>query len=362
MPCQSFSSVLGIDIGAVNVKLACVQGSPADWRGETTSVPFEEKAFFVDWIRQSRDQRQAVVVTETVSFSRSLFEGYREGVRWVVEAMHEACEPGSYRFLGSGPALLSSEEALAQPFRVTCRNWMGSAHLALDELVLLRDGLLIDCGTSSLDVIPVVDGVPRCLDGESDMVWTRLGTGELTLCGVLMSSIQVITSSIALGGRPQTLRLCPSAQVGHARVLVGEIPAISEDTPGDGNFTLRNSHRQLASLLAADVETLTLDQAREAAADVLQRQTEMVRETVSRVRKHAIAKWDRPFDQAVVMGLGARLLVEPALRGLDLLLIRLDAVAFDQAWPNRIDWQANCETALGAALIGLREIDAGRWT
>jgi len=359
---RSFSAVLGMDIGAVNVKIACVQGSTGVWRGETTSLPFEGKEFFSEWIRESRDPRQAVVVTETVSFSRSLFEGYREGLRWVVEALGEACEPGSYRFLGSGSVLLSPEETLAQPFRVACRNWIGSAYLVLNELALLRDGLLIDCGTSSLDVIPVVDGVPRCLDGESDVVWTRLGTGELTLCGVLMSSIQVITSSIKLGGRPRTLRLCPSAQVGHARVLAGEIPAIPEDTPGDGNFTLRNCHRQLAALLAADVETLTLDQAREAAAYVLQRQKEMVSETVSRVRDHAIAKWDRPFDQVAVMGLGARLLVEPALRGLDLTVIRLDADALDHAWPNRIDWQANCETALGAALIGLREIENGTWT
>jgi (4-(4-[2-(gamma-L-glutamylamino)ethyl]phenoxymethyl)furan-2-yl)methanamine synthase len=348
--------IAGLDIGGVNIKVAVCRIEGGEIQVEASSFPFECAGDAEHVLRRLLGPAERIVATETVSFSRSQHRTYAEGVGWVCDLLERSFDPTRVRFVAPGFRLVPVADARTSIWSVACRNWIATSYLAVASIPNFENGILVDCGTSSLDVIPVVDGEPLLLDGEEDQVWTRLGTGELTLTGTLLTSVQSLAPTIDIRGRTFATRSNSACLTGHARIVAGEV-RVSETVPGHSDDTLSHeaSRRALAELVGADASILDEATLQAIAHSILTKQRAQVAQQVRRVIEAAERSSGRSLERAILAGLGNRLLLEPALRGHGLTIERLDDALDDWLLPGST-LEANCETALGALLMGVQSL------
>jgi (4-(4-[2-(gamma-L-glutamylamino)ethyl]phenoxymethyl)furan-2-yl)methanamine synthase len=168
--------VIGLDIGGANIKAAVLSD---DGRLRTVSEPFEVwrrpealAAVIASVVGRLRLDRAPVALTTTAELV-DVFASKREGVLRVLEAAHQALPGRRLRVM----ALLI---ARSRP-----------------------DAILLDCGGTTTDVIPIVAGEVAAR-GRTDL--ERLLHGELVYTGALRTGIAAVVSHVPIGGKP-----CPVA-------------------------------------------------------------------------------------------------------------------------------------------------------
>ena len=152
-------AVIGWDIGGVNTKVARVE------RGVVRAAfshPFEiQRApdaladVLIALARKlgaSPIDRHAVTMTAELS---QMFRTKRDGVAFVLDAITAAFPDSAISVYTVDRRFLPTTSAKNEPLAVAASNWAATANLvALDH----PDSILIDTGTTTTDVIPIVDG------------------------------------------------------------------------------------------------------------------------------------------------------------------------------------------------------------
>ena len=303
------SGVLGWDIGGVNTKGARV----ADARVlSARAAPYELQrdpaalAPLLFRLAQELGARpgDAHAVTMTAELSQ-LFRTKREGVGFVLDAVAGAFPDASVRVWSVDARWLTPAEARRAPLAVAAANWTATAHVVGRTV---PDCVLIDVGSTTTDVIPIVRGIPAAR-GRSDV--ERLREGELVYTGALRTPVEAIAASVPVGGRPTGVAAEGFALAGDVHLWRGELaPAdYTVPTPDGRPATRPFAAERLARVVCADRELLD-DHAIGAIADALwDAQVTRIRDAVDRVRA------GRPrLAQAVVTGLGEFLAAEAARR------------------------------------------------
>src|SRR3977135_2767747 len=123
------------------------------------------------------------------------FATKREGVAFVIAAFRTAFPASELWVYGVDGQFRSADAAKEQPHRVAAANWMASATLVARTF---PDALLVDVGSTTTDIIPIVAGrvVAR---GHTDS--SRLRTGELVYTGSLRTPVCAIVRSVPVRGR-----------------------------------------------------------------------------------------------------------------------------------------------------------------
>ncbi len=304
------SAVLGWDIGGVNTKVARIVGG--DIEGVEVR-PFEiqrapgalvallgELASIVGYARGD-----AHGVTMTAELSQ-LFRTKREGVRAVLDAVQTAFPEDFVRVYAVDGRFVSPRAACAAPLAVAAANWAASARLVAQSW---PDALFVDVGTTTTDVIPIVDGRVQAR-GRTDP--ERMRTGELVYTGALRTPAEAIMPGLAAEG---------FAIAGDAHLWRGELaPDDYSVAPPDGRPRTREfAGERLARVLCADREMLN-DAAIDAIAnDLWNAQVAQIASAIAQVLAHAPSL---AGATAVVAGLGAFLAI-PACRRAGLRAVRL---------------------------------------
>src|SRR2546426_1165864 len=150
----------GWDIGGVHLKFARLTATPGSASILTRVVPFEiwkDPHGLASRLRSLLDDRQGKhAVTMTAELS-DIYPTRADGVRSVLRACAEAL-PGPPRILDLRGAFLSVNQALDRPLDVAAANWMATARLVARAR---REGLLIDVGGTTTDIVPIRAGGPR---------------------------------------------------------------------------------------------------------------------------------------------------------------------------------------------------------
>ena len=126
-----------------------------------------------------------------------------EGVEFIIAALQKAADGRHTRLYLTNGALVAPAIALRTPLLAAASNWHALARFAGS----LTDGgpaLLIDIGTTTCDLIPIVDGRPAAV-GQTDT--DRLQSGELVYTGVERSPLCAV-----VGRAPYRGAMCPLAQ------------------------------------------------------------------------------------------------------------------------------------------------------
>ena len=302
-------SIVGWDIGGVNTKLARVVGIDVVATGARPFAIERDRTALAPLLRELARTAAAQpadihAVTMTAELSQ-VFRTKREGVTFLLDAVDTAFPDACVRVYTVDGRFVSSDVARREPLAVAAANWAATARLVARTH---PDCVLVDIGSTTTDVIPIVGGevVAR---GRTDP--ERLREGELIYAGALRTPVEAITPLVELDGRPTGVSAEGFAIAADVHLWLRTIPA--EDytcpTPDGRPATRAYAAERLARVVCADRDMLD-DAAIDAiAARVADAQMERVAAAMDAVRRRHPA-----LRLAVVTGLGEFIAVRAARR------------------------------------------------
>ena len=248
--------VIGWDIGGVNTKVARVAGTEVL---AVRSRPFEiqrDPNALIAVLRDLATQVGAVpddrhAVTMTAELSQA-FRTKREGVAFVLDAMAAVFPDSAVSVFTTDGLFLDPQQARERPLAVAAANWMATA------IIVARhhpDALLIDTGTTTTDIIPIIKGRVVAA-GRTDP--ERLVYGELVYRGVLRTPADAMGVFVPVGTGVSRVAMEGFALAGDVFVWRGELDPsdYTVPTPDGRPPTKEFAGERLARLICADREML----------------------------------------------------------------------------------------------------------
>lgn len=361
---------LGIDLGNAKVKFCLLEtaseGLQARWGGGL--IPFSPKllpdrhedfeagfpaalARFLISQALSPEDLAVVVVSTSHFFAYPTFEAAH---RHTLDLMERLFRPETVRILGAEGRLYTLPEARAltgkQVVRFAATKFWGSAYLASK---LIPNGLSIDVGTSSTDLVPVLAGKPdpdAARDPDAYNL-SRLSTERFIWYGMTATPLDYISHVAEAKG--DVWALYPRmAKTEVLTSLLGLAPReLTESHAYGGKFPGADEARlQLAQACGLDVTLIGAETLEAIARDLTERMVDRISQSV---RKVAALSGLGPLDEAsgAVMGLGRESVAREALIRAGFRperLVDVEAVLGSGL--------SSVSTAYGAALRGLEGV------
>jgi (4-(4-[2-(gamma-L-glutamylamino)ethyl]phenoxymethyl)furan-2-yl)methanamine synthase len=326
--------VIGLDVGGANTKAVWREGV----QRRSVSRPFEVwrdrdalEAVLREVVAEAAPARvDAVALTTTAELSDA-FRTKREGVGFVLDAAEAALGVRRLVALTTAGELVSFAEARARPLDVAAANWVASA---LSVAALHPDAVMIDAGSTTVDVIPIAGGKVAAT-GRTDL--DRLLAGELVYTGALRTSLAAIAPRVPVGES-----WCPVASElfaisADAHLILGHLApeAYTCPTPDGRPATVECARERVARLVCADAEQLGAEEIDAIAAYLHAEQVRQIAASASRVSGRL------PAAAPVVPLGGGAFLARAAAK-------RLDRTVVELPWS-----AAERDAAPAAALAGL---------
>lgn len=273
--------VTGWDIGGANLKAASlgpdglqiIQRPFAIWQ-ERDALPG-----ILSEMASQLGEAECAGVTITAELSDA-FRTKREGIAFVLDALQTALSAGTrVRVFGTDGQFYDPALAVREPLFVAAANWMATASLLSRHF---SDCLLVDIGSTTTDVIPIVDGlvVARGRDDPS-----RLIHGELLYTGVGRTNVCAIVQRVPLWGYwcPVSAELFATIQ--DVYLLLGDLqPQACTSPTADGRpATQPFAAERLARVVCADAEMLSSDEIKAIARHIALEHTRQIVNAISQV-------------------------------------------------------------------------------
>ncbi|HET6798289.1 MAG TPA: hydantoinase/oxoprolinase family protein [Gemmatimonadales bacterium] len=295
------TNVVGWDIGGVNTKAALIplQGEapprcaclPHAVQREPGALPGVVIAA-LEAVRGSREDQHAITMTAELS---QAFRTKREGVSYILDALEAALPPERLFVYTVHDQFLRPREARTKHLAVAASNWAATAHWIAGTVPTC---ILIDIGTTSTDLIPIVDGKVAA-EGLTDP--ERLLSGELVYSGALRTPAEAVSAQVPLWGGTSSVSADGFALIGDAHLWLGNLTESEYTCPApDGRAANRRfAGERLARMVCADRDMLD-DPAIDGIATALAgAQVQTLAAALQRIRQ----RWPS-IRLAVVTGLG----------------------------------------------------------
>ena len=299
--------VVGWDIGGVNTKAAIAESGVLR---DVVLRPFE--------LQHSRDALSRLLadtaadlgpvaahaVTMTAELSQA-FRTKREGVAFVTDAVERAFAGSSVQVFTTRGKFVTPSEAREDPLGVAAANWVATATVVGRHY---RHALLIDMGTTTTDLIPLVDGVVAAT-GRTDPA--RLASGELVYTGAVRTPAEAMVREVPYASGMARVSAEGFAVTGDAHLWLGRIePSDFGTATPDGRPAQRQfAGERLARVVCADREMLDEDGITRIAQAIADEQIQQIATAIA-----AILDRHPRLDTAVVTGLGAAIAADAAMR------------------------------------------------
>lgn len=251
---------LALDIGGANLKAAngcgwCHSEPFALWKA------WRELTQAIARILTIRPaDRLAVTMTGEIA---DCFANRADGVREIVTSCIEAAAGRPVFIYSLNGTLLEPAEAVAQPLAVAAANWHALARLA-GSLVPTGRGLLLDIGSTTTDLVPLVAGRPAA-QGQTD--WDRMACGELLYMGVERTPVPALVRALPYRGSRRPVASECFATVRDAWLTHGGLPERPQDhdTADGGPATRAAARTRLARTMLLEPADFSDADARQAA-------------------------------------------------------------------------------------------------
>ncbi|MGH7702503.1 MAG: hydantoinase/oxoprolinase family protein [Gemmatimonadales bacterium] len=301
----------GWDIGGVNTKVARVTAAADSARPlRVATRAYEIQRDPERLPRILREMASAIgsgpedlhAVTMTAELSQ-FFLTKRAGVSFVLEAVSEALPPENCRVFATDGRFLSLAEAGADPMAVAASNWAATARWVARTS---PDALLIDTGSTTTDLIPIVGGEVAAL-GRTDP--ERLASGELVYTGAVRTPVEAVAQEVWVRDASVGVSAEGFALTGDVYLWLDRLPEEAYDVPTpDGRPATRQyAGVRLARVICGDREMLEDAEITRIASSIAQAQVRRIGEAAARVRER-----HPTLREAVVCGLGDFIAMEGA--------------------------------------------------
>jgi len=245
-------------------------------------------------------------LTMTAELS-DIFASRAEGVRHILQGCAPVFAGMTLRIVDGERGFVDLQEAMERPLAIAAANWTATARLVGR---IAPRALLIDTGSTTTDIIPILRGRPAT-QGFSDT--ERLISGELVYTGLLRTPPSSFADSVPIGGAACQLAAEQFATTADVYRVLQWIDLADDTTPtADGRGRSRHeSAARLARLVCSDLDTLGLDAVVGMARSLADRQIDQI---ASGIRSVLARHSDLAGAPAIVAGVGALLAGKAAAR------------------------------------------------
>jgi probable H4MPT-linked C1 transfer pathway protein len=226
------------------------------------------------------------------------FDTKEQGVRHILHALANAAEGRPIHVYQTTGHLAPLDTALRQPLLAAAANWHALARFA-GRFARNKTALLIDIGSTTTDIVPLVDGRPHTA-GLTDT--ERLLAGELLYTGVERSPVCAVVQHL-----PYRQQSCPVAQELFATTLdayltLSELPEEPDNrNTADGRPATRDAARaRLARMICTDTSTFDMADALAAAHAIHRQQVASLAVAMTQVA----ARLQPPPENIILSGAG----------------------------------------------------------
>jgi (4-(4-[2-(gamma-L-glutamylamino)ethyl]phenoxymethyl)furan-2-yl)methanamine synthase len=268
---------------------------------ESRSIPFEiqrDPSALVLTLRRLAHALGADGLPHAVTMTAELSQAFRtkrEGVAVVLDAVEAAFPDSALRVYTVGGRFVAPAEARSIPLEVGASNWAATARLVAR---FFPNCILIDIGTTSTDIIPIVEG-EMAAAGRTDP--ERLASGELVYTGALRTPCEATAAAVPLGNAQCAVSAEGFALIWDVHLWTGRLAPEDYTVPAPDSrpSTREFAGERLARLVCADREMLDDEAIDEIAQALTDAQTDSVATAIGRVSaRHP------ELRTAVVTGLG----------------------------------------------------------
>jgi probable H4MPT-linked C1 transfer pathway protein len=292
------SQWIGLDIGGANIKAASTIGRTCYQRFELWKRHHELPGVLYQMFQDLGGGSIAVTMTGELA---DCFSNRRHGVRSICRAVQSAATLNSSRvsFYQTSGEFVSIHDAERDWLRTAASNWHALASLLGTRV---NRCLLIDLGSTTTDIVPIVGGLP-CTTGVDDT--SRLKNGELIYTGIRRSPVCSLIAEAAIDSI-----IAPVAQEVFATTLDAYlILQIIDENVGDLGTsdgrpaTIRHALQRMAKMVCADADDLRLEDIISMSAKVAKTQAALIEAGI----KQVVGRTPDCWDEVVVCGEGKQL-------------------------------------------------------
>lgn len=287
---------LALDIGGANLKAA-------DGEGFAVSQPFpmwQNPHQLADALRGlialvPRVTHLALTMTGELA---DCFTTKAEGVAHILKAFTVAADGRHTRVYLTNGKLVSLQIALRQPLLAAASNWHALASFA-GRYVPEGVGLLIDIGSTTCDLIPLVDSLPITI-GKTDT--NRMINGELIYTGIQRAPVCAVANLVPWRGRKCPVAHELFATMWDVYLTLGDLPEEpnSKHTADGRPATKAAARDRLARAICADREMFTEHDAQVMAESLAQSQLRKI----AAIATQLVARLQQPPHTVVLSGRG----------------------------------------------------------
>ncbi|MFW9822829.1 MAG: hydantoinase/oxoprolinase family protein, partial [Candidatus Thorarchaeota archaeon] len=193
-----------------------------------------------------------IAVTITAELSDA-FPTKREGILLILDALGEVFNKSKLRFITNQCEIIKFDQAQKEYMSITAANWASTA-LYLGNY--LPTCILIDAGSTTIDIIPIYNSIPVPV-GRDDT--SRLINHELIYTGGLRATIPSITHHVFYKGENIRISFEKFALISDVyRILnfISEDEYIN-DTADNRSKSLDDCYSRLSRIICKDIESIS---------------------------------------------------------------------------------------------------------
>lgn len=266
-------NVLGFDIGGANLKMS-------DAAGNTLSVAFpmwtssDQLSGKLQQMAATSGQPCSLVAATMTAELADCFETKASGVSFVIHALQHAFPDIPLRIWMTSGEFAKPADAYDLPTLVAAANWHALATWA-GRGVPSGPAILIDIGSTTTDIIPLLDGLPVS-QGTSDL--QRLLYGELVYTGVGRTPVCAVVKTVPVQEKQCSVAAEMFATMADALLIAGLVPEDpgNVQTADNRPLTLSCSLNRMARMLCCDRTELSDCDLKQIASWVVEQQQQQI--------------------------------------------------------------------------------------
>lgn len=318
--------IVGLDIGGANTKAALLIFNNGVIRKSFSIIeyfPFWEKSIgqipemlskIVGKLLETSKIGSQEIDYYTIAITAELSDAFytkKEGIKTILDALSQIFNEDKLYFISTQGNFIKINDAQANFSQISAANWVSTA-LFLGNYV--KNGILIDSGSTTIDLIPVTDGKPSTL-GKTDL--ERLVNHELIYTGGLRATIPSITHFVPYNGKLIRISFEKFALVSDVHLILNHITGREyiNDTADNRTKSIEDCYARLSRIICADIESIDKDQLFEIANYIYEKQIEIISSEVKCFLEKLTNRFPNVFKSPkfYITGLSAEFLIKPTL-------------------------------------------------
>jgi probable H4MPT-linked C1 transfer pathway protein len=253
----------------------------------------------------------AITITAELS---DAFQTKREGIHTILDALESVFGKYKLKFINNEAKFIDFDRVKANYSSISAANWASTA-LFLGKYI--PQCILIDAGSTTIDIIPILDSVP-VPQGNDDI--SRLINHELIYTGGLRATIPSITHHVPYKNKKIRVSFEKFALISDVHRILNNISEDEyiNDTADNRSKSLENCYARLSRVICMDRETISTEDLDGIANFIYKKQLDIIKREIEAFMNNTSSNYSQ-FTQEpkfVITGLSADFLIRKALQDL----------------------------------------------